>query len=820
MKLRIPFIVALTAAPVVPAAHAQEPPADDVAEVLISTTRNRKEANQDIPLPTSVVTAAELVRDNASTATDFARKLPNVSVIQNQPRQSSFSIRGIGKNQNQEAYEGSVGVIIDNVYTVHPGASWGNFFDLDRVEVARGPQGTLLGKNTTMGVVNIATKLPAFERSAGLELNYGERNTTRALGYLTGPLAGEWLAFRISGGYEHGDGPIDNLFRPGETLNDLNRYNGRVQFLVRPTATVQARLSADFSRSEEYNGAWYRNFRDVEAFTNGVQRGVIPPLGGATSGNFVYNYSVRAARFPGRILTVFEDDDAYAANEMGRLVSESRGASAQVDWEFGEGYTLTSISAHRDYLFRAKNDYDVLDTGFSGGHVNTSQTSQELRLISPLGERLDWQGGLYWLDVRTASSNRPGTNLGPDSGAWQAASARVAGRTYDIFTELNQTAVGRDLLVASLNGIEPDTLSKPTSESWAVYGQTNLHITDRLTLTTGARFTHEKRTNSTESWYTGGVPLTEANFPGSTALERQLATSLRNTNARTIPFIYGETEDDSVAWLVNPSFQLAPAVLLYASAAYGEKSSAVQFLRSGSEVDILEPERALNYELGVKSFLLGDALRLNVNLFHTTLRDFQTTVYVPDPTTTSGYASQYGNARRVVSKGVEWDIGLKLGAGWSVTATGAWNPARYADYPNGSCPVEVDPSTAPAGCDLTGQRVGGSSDLSTAIGLDYRTILPFRGIEGRAFVNHAYRSASNASPSLSILGRQGGYSVVDAGFGFEFGEGRHDLSFIAKNLFDKSYVISVSDFSNSNVARAAIGQRRYVGAVFRTRFGQ
>src|ERR1035437_280833 len=121
--------------------------ADDAVEALdeiVVTTRNRKEAAQGVPVPVSVVNSKELERDNATTFSDFSRKLPNVSMVQNQPRQSSAAIRGVGKNNSGEQYEGSVGVIVDGVYFVHPGSNWGNFIDLDRIEVARGPQGTLL----------------------------------------------------------------------------------------------------------------------------------------------------------------------------------------------------------------------------------------------------------------------------------------------------------------------------------------------------------------------------------------------------------------------------------------------------------------------------------------------------------------------------------------------------------------------------------------------------------------------------------------------------------------------------------------------------
>jgi iron complex outermembrane recepter protein len=128
---------------------------------------------------------------------------------------------------------------------------------------------------------------------------------------------------------------------------------------------------------------------------------------------------------------------------------------------------------------------------------------------------------------------------------------------------------------------------------------------------------------------------------------------------------------------------------------------------------------------------------------------------------------------------VEWDIGYTLNRNWSLSLVGAYNPARYSSYPNGSCPVEVDPATAPAGCDLSGERVGGSSDLTLAVGVDFQHPLPAWRAKLHAFANTSYRSELNVSPSLSLYGRQGGYTVVDAGFGIKLGEGRHEVNVLA-----------------------------------------
>src|SRR5690606_3304151 len=192
-------------------------------EEVVVTARNRAELAQSVPIPASVVGGQQLERDNSLTALDFANKVPSLNIVQNQPRQSSFSIRGIGKNNSNEFTEGSVGVILDNVYVVHPGATWGSFSALQRIEVARGPQGTPLGKNTTLGVVNIAPSLPEFEPQAKVELSYGDHDTTRVHGGATGPIAGDTVAYRATIGYERGDAPTENAYRTTRTLNDRRR---------------------------------------------------------------------------------------------------------------------------------------------------------------------------------------------------------------------------------------------------------------------------------------------------------------------------------------------------------------------------------------------------------------------------------------------------------------------------------------------------------------------------------------------------------------------------------------------------------------------
>jgi iron complex outermembrane receptor protein len=771
--------------------NASEKGEDEIASVevfdaVVITSRNRKELAQSVPIPTSVVGARELERDNSVTALDFANKVPSLSIVQNQPRQSSFSIRGIGKNNSNEFTEGSVGVIIDNVYIVHPGASWGNFYDLDRIEVARGPQGTLLGKNTTLGVVNIISKAPSFQQGERFQLSYGDLNTVRGSAVVTGPLVENVLAYRVNLGYEKGEGFIKNTHHHGETLNDLNRVNAKVQFLVVPSDKLTVKLSADFNRSEEYNGAWPFNYGDPATYQDGAAR---------------ETYASRLARFTGeKSSTIMNSWSSYQANDMGRLISESKGWSGQVEYELNSGHTITSITAARRYLFAAHNDYDILDTGWSGGHVQTRQFSQELRLTSPTGGFFDYQTGLYYLEIKHRTGSTPGTVGGPDSGRLSANASR--------FNTLNATAVGRDLLLASRDGVYTQSRSTPEVDSLGVYGQVNWHLTDKAILTTGLRRTWEDRFNSNQSWVWGGTALTAANFPGASAAELTAANAIRST-----PEAYADASlnETSWSWLINPSYKLNKDVLLYASVAYGERSGTVSISRGQGE--FTKPERATDYEIGIKSTLLGKRLRLNANLFLTDVRDYQVSLRKESETTLGEYVTAFDNAEKVTSKGIEFDIEYAFTSKFNISASGAWNPARYDSWKNGRCPANIRETTTTV-CDNSGKRVAGSSDKSLTLTTSYQAPLN-HGLQWNFFASNIYRSDFDASPNLTPEGRQKGFSILNVGIGIGTTDGKYTLSLDGRNILDKVYFTSYNDYGTGTVGRVATGQRRFIGLTFR-----
>jgi len=471
--------------------QADEPQALDT---VVVRSRNRIERLQDVPLSVSVVTGKELDRLGAHDIDSITKRAANVSWNQGNQRTSSLSIRGIGKQGQTEAQDPSVGLIVDGVnYAYNALSSSFDFTDVDAVEVTRGPQGTLLGKNTSLGVINIQTKRPSFTPSADYSLSYGQRDRFKGTLSAGGAVVDNLLAWRGSFVVNRGAGDITNEYNKDLSYANIDRVSGRVQFLLTPSEDFNARVSVNLTpRAGE--------------FTNG--RTIYTPTPTTYADGSVNKLSTDASTRLGRSWFTqsgynYERDYLYGGsnknvnNDAARpLVTGSKGASAELNWNVGD-HTLTSITAYQDYHFNAVNDegtpFDINRN--SGGFWNDyQQTSQELRLSSKPGGFVDYQTGLYFIDVKNQSNYQK--IWGADAGAWFASTTQ--------YNALNATAEGKVLLRDSLANLKmyynsPAGTQSISNQSSAIFGQANWHFTDALTLTTGLRFTQENRNNTASS---------------------------------------------------------------------------------------------------------------------------------------------------------------------------------------------------------------------------------------------------------------------------------------------------------------------------------
>lgn len=765
-------------------------PASAQVEEVVVTARNRSERAQEVPIPISVLGADVLNRERVFTVADLSQRAPGLTATTPNARRTGISIRGIGKTSGNDNMEPAVGVIVDDVFLGHVGMTYQDFTDLERVEILRGPQGTLLGKNTSLGAIKYTSRAPSFTPEASLEVEGGvNRKSIKARGSHTAGFVNDLLAYRASAFVDKQEGDLDNINSNGGHWHERNRYGGRLQLLLQPAADVSVKLNFDGAFTHE-NSNTKPFMVDPAALNDGSLR--------------TTTYSTRLARdyFSGYtpIIGSWEEIDV----DMSRpLITENYGGSAVVTWDAGP-VELTSITAARWFHFDARNDQE--QTRFpisrSGTLVDTRQLSQEFRIAGSLSQRIEYQTGLYLFNIETDTTGR--NTYGEDAGAFFASDGQ--------YRALN-TPAGRELLRASLRDVYSITHQKPVSDSAAVFGQINWHYTERASLTLGLRQTWEHKTNeiSRRSTLINGSPLVSAGNVTADAIRAA------QTGADYGPVAGLKINDDAIAWLINPSYQLTDDVLLYVSASAGEKSGAVAFDNNGNIANV-EPEKSLNFETGVKSQLWGDRVTLNLNVYYTRVRDYQNVTSEPDPTSPTGFSSRLGNIPEIRAVGTELDAQIRLTENLVVTTGGAYNEATYTDWSTATCPRSF-PSSVPV-CNNTGRQIVGAPRWTGIFGFDYQWPLA-SGFGAHAFGNYIYRSKHNLEQLLSPYGEQSGYSLTDSGIGVthETEAARYELSLVSKNAFDTRYTTSINDFSNSApVGYDGIGPRRYVGLILRSSF--
>jgi iron complex outermembrane receptor protein len=778
--------VAADAQEAVPTAEAEQA---GIAEVVV-TARNRSERAQDVPIPISVLSAEQLDRDRVLTVADLTQRAPGLTATTPNARRTGLSVRGIGKTSGNDNMEPAVGVIVDDVFLGHVGMTYQDFTDLERVEILRGPQGTLLGKNTSMGAIKYTSRAPSFRPESGLELEGGlSPHSAKGRGSHSDALIDDVLAYRVSAFLDRQQGDLENIASGGGHWHERNRWGGRIQLLLKTSESFSAKLNFDGAFVDE-NSNTKPFMVDPATLNDGSVR--------ATT------YTTRLARsYFGGYTPLIGSWDKIELDMAKPLITNNYGASAVLDWKVG-GVDITSISAARWFHFDASNDQEQTRFAISrsGTLVDTRQISQEFRLAGNATSTIDYQTGLYLFHIDTDTTSR--NTYGQDAGAFFATDGQ--------YRTLNTTA-GRAFLQASLNNVFNITNQKPDSDSAAVFGQLYWQATDRTKVTFGVRETYEWKTNeiSRTTTFLDRSPIVSTGNATADAIR----SAQTGTDYATVQGV--KINDHAIAWLVNPSYRVNEDVLLYTSASAGEKSGAVAFDNNGRPANV-DPEKTLNFEAGIKSYFWNRRATLNANLYYTKVRDYQNVTSEPDPTSPTGFSSRLGNVPGIRARGVELDSQFNFTDHLQVTLGGAFNDAIYTDWSTATCPRSY-PSTTVV-CDNTGKQIVGAPRWTGILGFDYQQPLA-SGYSAHFFGNYTYRSKHNLEQLLSPYGEQEGYSITDLGLGvtYDTGNTTYDLNVVSKNLFDTRYTTSVNDFSNSApVGYDGIGARRYVGVVLRAKF--
>ena len=693
---------AAAAAPAASAASAagNEAPALDAVTVH---SRNRIERLQDVPISESVTTGTELARLDAYGIAAITERAANVSWNQGNQRTSSLSIRGLGKIGQTEAQDPSVGFIVDGVsYAYNALTSSFDFVDVDTVEVARGPQGTLQGKNASVGSIAVNYKHPSFTPTADYTLAFEKDTGILGVGVIGGAVVDDLLAWRGTFVVERKPGVLVNSFNRDQQYTNTDRVSGRVQFLLTPNDDLNVRLEADVAprAAETTNGATFNRPNAFSTYSNGSAY--------LNSSNYLNSGPVKLSRSwftnnPGYTVAgnyySGPDNDAQHG-----LVTGNNGVQADVNYKLGaNGPTLTSITAIRDYHFDAVNDdgtpFDI--TRNSGGFYNDyRQKSEELRITSPVGGLVDYQAGLFLMQAKISAVYNQ--YYGDDAGAYYASASQ--------YTTLDANAAGQLLMENSLANLglaynSPSGLQLIDNKSVAVYAQANWHLTDQFTITTGGRLTHEDR-RSTDSSYitdngdgaalnpvavngvqlggfdsaagaiaanpTKGTPAYAAGdlladndaaqvalansvaqeyfgvstYAALTPGQRAQVAAAKALRAGKIGVLYNPVVAQPFvkvqpALVVSPSYKLSPDITSYFTFQHGEKAGISQVINGVSA--LVAPEKTNAFELGLKSALLNKTLVINADVFDMRLTNYQQAVQVVDPYTSALNAQPGGS---------------------------------------------------------------------------------------------------------------------------------------------------------------------------------
>jgi outer membrane receptor protein involved in Fe transport len=835
---------AQTAAPVPAATKEDEPLA---LEAVVVRSRDRIESLQDVPVSESVVSGKELSNLGATDIGSITQRAGNVSWNYGNQRTSSLSIRGIGKQGQTEAQDPGVGLIVDGVsYAYNALSSAYDFTDVDTVEVARGPQGTLLGKNSSYGSVIVNSVAPSFTPSSSFSLTYGQLDTVKVTGAVGGAIVDDVLAWRGSFSASKQDGQLASVTNQDNTYTNTNRLSGRAQFLLTPSANFSALVavnvtpnSGEFTNQDQINTylpATYSNGQTTAGITGDI-------FGRLSRGWFTQNANFNPS-------SVMNSNTIPALN--GRpLVTGSNGGSVKLNWNLSGGYTVTSITAYEGYYFDAVNDsgipFDVWRN--SGGFQNEyTQASQEFRLSSPVGGFVDYQTGLYVINVENRNDYQKA--WGNDAGAYLASNAQYAALTAIDPRTLNN-ASGLALLQNSLSGLSmnsnsPAGLQDIRNKSDAIYGQANWHFTEDTTLTTGIRFTKEDRQNTASTGIVNngngaalnpvsvnGVQLGGfssdsktgaltgaalvagsaqnnlanavalqyfgvANYTSLSAAEQAQIANAKALRAAQIGVVFNQAnatpfQQTLPSFVVSPSYKINEHATTYVSAQFGEKSGVAQFTNGISNP--VKAEQTTSYEVGLKTKLLDDKLVFNTDAFLMDVRDYQQTTSVYDAYTTQlqnngslAYTSATGNVPWVRAQGVEID-GIFSGIPrTSIRFAGAYNNAYYKDFTNSAQPIENQYTGAAPYRDISGQTLPGASKWTGNIGFDYRQPISGTDVFHIDF-NTIYRSAYNSDVALSAYAWVGASTSTDFAIGVGKKNKSFDTSILVKNLFNNQAVL-------------------------------
>jgi iron complex outermembrane recepter protein len=783
---------------------AQADPADVTEEVVVTAT-GRAQAAQDVPIAVSVVGAEQIENAGVSDIRGLRQVTPSLQVTTGQSAATGvvLRIRGIGTAGDNPGFEPAVGVFIDGVFRARAGVALSDLPPIDRVEVLRGPQGTLFGRNTSAGALSITTQGPSFDLGGYIEGAYGNYNEVEIKAGLTGGLT-EQLAVRVDGGYHKRDGYIIDP-NTGRDFNNIDRWfvRGQAKF---ETTNVTFRLIGDYAQTDE---------ACCGAINSGS--GLAIPLPAPTDPNYL---NIALGQIATRALDILAGTPALGGavgrdgvvlpfNREGRRMATSPnrdltekvkewGVSGQLDWNLGD-VTLTSITAYRDWKATRSQDIDFsgADRAYRDGYkTGIRDFTQELRLKgSAFDGKLDWLVGGFYLNEKLTLNDvvRFGTQADQfaDIVFSEVTRARL-GTPLQLYGTLGPAVplVGGVALprTPSGSGQQSDRYTVDT-EALALFTHNIINFNDNISLTLGLRYNRE--TKKIDANLNSTVPvcsfwLNPASAPYRTGLGAlfplaHLYTCNPTINSEFNGAYNGKRTEDEFTGTAKLAFKLSDNYLLYGGYDRGYKSGGYNLDRGsfdsrllggdGAQIRDLEfgNETVDAFEVGVKSNPIR-GLQINLAGFYQEFKGYQNNSFEGTRFVTRNFA-------KVISKGIELESvirptsNLTFALNYTLLDTEVKDPLAGSD--NGQ-PLTNSPRNVITGAVTWTPQI--SDNVGALVHVDWRT-----------------NSDSNTinNPIARPFTTNDGYSIVNARVGLNFGEGgRFGIEAYVENLFDTYYNIT------------------------------
>lgn len=737
--------------------------ADAQQDEIIVTATKRAENIQDVPISITAYSAEFIEKSGVDDIHDIALYSPNFTIgNSSQLINTRIAIRGVGSVGNA-GIEPSVGVFIDGVYYPRPGSTIGNLVDIQSFEVLRGPQGTLFGRNTPMGALNITTKDPNFDGfEAFYEAGYGNYNAYNVGAGVNIPL-GENAAVRFAGKYSDRDGFGFNLLN-NEKIGARDNLTLRGKLLYEPTDNLSIKVTADYAEINS-EGATIEYLNDT---SSPVFLGTLAALAGPAAT---------------QLLTSDPTDHVVYQDHRDQSNDKQWGLALHGEYEMDSGYILRSTTSYRDWEANTFESAIRLPIQLFPRiqEYNNETFSQEFQILSPTGGQFDWLAGLFYYNEKYDISQD--FNLGAQFCIpvvfGLAGAAAAAGCAAGQQVQASDGDFSQDLT------------------SYAVFGQGTVHVNDQFSFTAGGRWTKDDKTadftNVINNFFVIALSIRDN--------ESRLGLDIGEFGANTSKFTY----------FLNTSYEMTDDVMVFATTSTGFKSGGFNtdgtFPALTRQQRVFGPENTTNYELGMKSDLMDGALRLNATLFHMDIKGFQDRAF-------DGISFITRNVGSLKQQGVEVDATWKPIDQFTAIGGFSYLDSEFTDYQNAS------PLPGGSVQDLTGTRAHFSPKIQYSLVGDWSDGLDaFGGSEYflRGEIQHIGEQNIGGNTNQNPQSIQEGYSLLNSRVGLRSDDNRWEIALWGKNLGDKGYCMTifeqpfsaqlggVNPIANTSPQRCAVG---------------